>query len=81
MRRTAWGERIKAERVARGWTQRDLADRAQCSPSLVYRLEAGQRHLRDVHKVGLSAAFGLPVAEVFPLDDLLVLTGPAPAVA
>jgi transcriptional regulator with XRE-family HTH domain len=39
--RTETGDRIKRLRAGRGWTQRQLADRAQVDPQTVSRVERG----------------------------------------
>ncbi|MFD0686008.1 helix-turn-helix domain-containing protein [Actinomadura fibrosa] len=53
---SAVGQVVRTARVARGWTQRQLADRLHCSPSTVSRLETGVRQAVDVSTLRRVAA-------------------------
>lgn len=52
------GERIKAERDARGWSQQQLAKRAGVSQQLITRLETG-KVFETKRIMQLAKAFGL----------------------
>ncbi len=58
---------IRAQRRGRGWTQADLADRAQVSRRFVGELEAGQRTGAELGRV-LAVLRALDVA-ISLVDD------------
>lgn len=39
------GETLKRARIARGWKQRDLAERTNISVAMISRVETGERRL------------------------------------
>ena len=51
--------RIRAERLKRGWTQRDLATRARVPQPTISRLEAGARKLDLEVLERIAKAFGI----------------------
>ena len=60
--------RIRAARQARGWTQNELAERAQVAARTVHAVEKGQA-CRQATKRKILAALGVPWdlrAEYFP---------------
>jgi transcriptional regulator with XRE-family HTH domain len=62
---TALGERIRALRRERGLQQRQLAEKAQLTPSLVSQIESG-RLTPSLNTLGkLAAALGVPIASLF----------------
>ena len=62
---TTLGERIKALRHERGLQQRQLAEKADLTPSMVSQIESG-RLTPSLHTVGkLAAALGVPIATLF----------------
>jgi y4mF family transcriptional regulator len=61
------GAVIRAQRRGRGWTQADLADRAQVSRRFVGELEAGQRTGAELGRV-LAVLRALDVA-ISLVDD------------
>ena len=66
------GQRIRAARLAKGWTQGDLADRTDILRSNVARLEAG-RHSPSVETVAVLAdALSLRLAELFEIRLAMV---------
>ncbi len=59
------GERIKQLRAARGLQQRQLAEKAELTPSMVSQIESG-RLTPSLHTLGkLAAALGTPIASLF----------------
>lgn len=57
--------RVRELRLERGWTQDELAERAQVNPGQVSRIETGKRPTMLVTTaLRFAAAFGVP------LDDL-----------
>jgi transcriptional regulator with XRE-family HTH domain len=59
------GQRIKALRIERQLQQRQLAEKAGLTPSMVSQIESG-RLTPSLHTVGkVAAAFGLPIASLF----------------
>jgi transcriptional regulator with XRE-family HTH domain len=59
------GERIKALRLERELQQRQLAEKAELTPSMVSQIESG-RLTPSLHTLGkIAAAFGVPIAALF----------------
>jgi transcriptional regulator with XRE-family HTH domain len=52
-------ERIRAERERRGWTKRDLAERAALDPSIITRIEQGASRPSADSIARISRAFDL----------------------
>jgi len=62
---TALGVRIKALRLERDLQQRQLAEKAQLTPSMVSQIESG-RLTPSLHTLGrIAAALGVPIATLF----------------
>jgi transcriptional regulator with XRE-family HTH domain len=62
---TALGERIKALRHERALQQRQLAEKAELTPSLVSQIESG-RLTPSLNTLGrIAAALGVPIAALF----------------
>jgi len=62
---TALGARIKALRGERGLQQRQLAEKAGLTPSMVSQIESG-RLTPSLHTLGrVAAALGVPIATLF----------------
>lgn len=63
---TAVGEAIRRERLARGWTQAELADRVGVSSNHVARLERGETGATFylMHRIG--AALGVDLMQLTP---------------
>lgn len=57
-----FGQRLRQTRVARGWTQRVLAERAGLGVATVYVLERGRKRPRSSTAALLGIALGVPVA-------------------
>lgn len=66
------GDRIRERRKDRGWTQRDLAARANVSQTRLSKYENG------THQVPLGALIRLARALAVPVDALLPDTGDMP---
>ncbi len=62
---TPLGERIKALRLERELQQRQLAEKAELTPSMVSQIESG-RLTPSLHTLGrIAAALGVPIATLF----------------
>jgi transcriptional regulator with XRE-family HTH domain len=62
---TALGQRIKALRMERRLQQRQLAEKAGLTPSMLSQIESG-RLTPSLHTLGkLAAALGMPIAALF----------------
>lgn len=62
---TALGTRIKGLRAERELQQRQLAEKAQLTPSMVSQIESG-RLTPSLHTLGrIAAALGVPIASLF----------------
>jgi transcriptional regulator with XRE-family HTH domain len=62
---TSLGERIKALRLERELQQRQLAEKAEMTPSMVSQIESG-RLTPSLHTLGkIAAALGVPIATLF----------------
>ena len=58
---TLFGTRLKRLRIAKGWTQRELASRANMSPSLVAQYELYRHEPSLGSLIGLSDAFQISI--------------------
>jgi transcriptional regulator with XRE-family HTH domain len=54
------GAELRAERHRRGWTQAQLAERAECKAQTVRAIERGRRRPQGRTLRRLEAALGLP---------------------
>ena len=62
---TSLGERIKSLRLERELQQRQLAEKAEMTPSMVSQIESG-RLTPSLHTLGkIAAALGVPIATLF----------------
>src|SRR5438477_10085011 len=62
---TSLGERIKSLRLERDLQQRQLAEKADLTPSMVSQIESG-RLTPSLHTLGrIAAALGVPIATLF----------------
>ena len=72
---TALGGRIKALRAERELQQRQLAEKAELTPSMVSQIESG-RLTPSLHTLGkVAAALGVPIAALFdgqPAGSILI---------
>ena len=68
---TALGRRLKEQRRARGWSQADMAERAQIATGTVSQLETGQRGKR----IGREAVLRIAKAFAEPEEWWLELAG------
>lgn len=58
------GPSIRTLRLSRGWTQRQLADRARISPEAVWTIENGRTSPRASTGVLLAAALGVDMERI-----------------
>lgn len=65
--RRLWGDNIKAQRDARGWTQGELADRLDVSRQAVGYWESGAKAPTDGRKLQIAQVFRVSVRTLFPL--------------
>lgn len=63
------GTRIAAARNAKGWSQKDLADRMSVSQPTIQRYESGKRDLDTEKLVSLSSVLGVTVSYLLGLDS------------
>lgn len=70
----AFTDRVRRLRDARGWSQNELAERAELAPAALSRILAGDREPRMGHLIALAAALELT------LTDLVAGTTAASAV-
>jgi transcriptional regulator with XRE-family HTH domain len=62
------GQRIKALREQRGWSQRELGERANMTHSFLSRLERGQTGIEIETLQNLAHALGVGLADLFADD-------------
>ncbi|MEV4313540.1 helix-turn-helix transcriptional regulator [Actinocrispum sp. NPDC049592] len=70
-------KRIRALRVAQGWSLEDLATRARISPSSLSRIENGQRRLALDQLVTLARALDTSLDQLVETDTDDVIANPA----
>jgi transcriptional regulator with XRE-family HTH domain len=64
-----FGQNVRAARLARGWTQEDLAGHSGLAPVQVSRVERGKREIRLTTLIRLLDALDAPPVEL--LEGLL----------
>jgi transcriptional regulator with XRE-family HTH domain len=69
-------KRIRALRVARGWSLDALAERARFSPSTLSRIESGQRRLALDQLVSLARALGTSLDQLVETTTEDVVSNP-----
>jgi transcriptional regulator with XRE-family HTH domain len=68
VRLKAFGLRIKLLRIARGWSQEQLAEATGMHRTFIGQVERGQRGMNIIALWPLSRAFGIQIGELF-VDD------------
>lgn len=68
--KTTWGDRVRAEREARGWTQHELARRANCGRTTITRIEDGYKAITLATAKSIADCFALPPALLFPYEEI-----------
>lgn len=58
------GQRIRELRIERGFSQDDLANRANFSKSYIQKFEEGQREIKSSQMSQLAEAFGMDISEI-----------------
>jgi transcriptional regulator with XRE-family HTH domain len=69
-------KRIRALRVAQGWSLDELATRARLSPSSLSRIETGRRRLALDQLVALARALDTPLDQLVETEAEDVITNP-----
>ncbi|MEV4975571.1 helix-turn-helix domain-containing protein [Streptomyces scopuliridis] len=59
-----FGDRIRAERQSRGWTQSDLGTRAGISQKVIAYIEAGKSTIPLLHLVAICHGLGMTVGDL-----------------
>jgi transcriptional regulator with XRE-family HTH domain len=59
-----FGANVRKARLARGWTQEDLAEKTGLATVQVSRIERGRREVRLTTFTRLVQALGIPPAEL-----------------
>ncbi|MBZ5535646.1 MAG: helix-turn-helix domain-containing protein [Acidobacteriia bacterium] len=67
---SAIGERVRKLRRARGWTQSQLAERAQLSPRFLAQLEAGDGNISVLRLAQVAEALHQPLRDLIPSVSL-----------
>jgi ribosome-binding protein aMBF1 (putative translation factor) len=62
-------QRIREHRVAKGWTQEDLANASGLTQSHVCRLERGDHSPNEKTRKKIADALGIPLADLDPSAD------------
>lgn len=70
-------QRIRALRVAQGWSLEDLAGRTRMSPSSLSRIETGQRRLALDQLVAIARALDTSLDQLVETDTDDVIVNPA----
>jgi XRE family aerobic/anaerobic benzoate catabolism transcriptional regulator len=64
------GARVRKGRLSRGWTQSQLAERAQLSPRFLAQLEAGSGNISILRLAQVAEALHQPLRELIPRAPL-----------
>ena len=62
--RLLFASRVRAERLARGWTQEILGERADLSWNYIGQVERGTRNISVDNMDAIAAALGVPLAQL-----------------
>jgi putative transcriptional regulator len=62
--------RLEAERSSRGWTQQELADRADVSRQTVISLERGRYNPSILLAFRLARIFGVSIEDLFIYEEV-----------
>lgn len=60
-----FGRQVRALRMARAWSQEELADRAGLDRTYIGGIERGERNIGLVNVFRIAAALGVAVGELF----------------
>lgn len=63
-----WGERIREERIAFGWTQTDLAERVGMTQGEISRIEHGERGIADLDRINIAEALDVSPGWLFDYE-------------
>lgn len=69
-----FGNKIKSERIKRGWSQEQLSYESGLSKGHIGMLETAKRSLTLPKIFQLSRAFGIDIPTLFDFDDLKKFT-------
>ncbi len=64
-----FGNNLRAARETKGWTQEELAHRAELSPVQISRIERGKREIRLKTLLTLIAALDIEPSDLLPNLD------------
>ncbi len=64
-----FGAIVRSLRLARNWSQEQLAEYADLHPTYVSNIECGRRNVSHWTIERLAIGFGCPIAELFPVAD------------
>ena len=62
--RKRFGKRVKALRLANGWTQEELAVKASLHPTYIGGIERGERNIGIDNAYKLAVALGVPPSKL-----------------
>ncbi len=63
--RVRFGIRVRQLRTERGWSQEELADRAELHRTYIGAIERGEQNISLLNIEKLAATFDIPLAELF----------------
>lgn len=78
---TVLREALPAWRKANGLTQKELAERAGCSPTLIALIETGERQPGLMNAIAIAKALGIPLGAIAQVHVDLAAAVPTEAVA
>jgi transcriptional regulator with XRE-family HTH domain len=58
------GERVRQNRIARGWSQEDLAERSNLHRNYIGGVERGERNISLINILKIAKAFDLDPSEL-----------------
>lgn len=62
--------RLRAWREEQGLSYAELSELVGLSPSMLYRLEVGERDLAALKKVAMARRLGVPIGVLFEVEPL-----------
>lgn len=61
----SWNKKIELLRIAKGWTQKEAAEKCGAAPKAYWEWEKGNRHPRLNNRRAIAKAFGVSEKEIF----------------
>lgn len=65
----SWNKKMEVLRVARGFTQTEMAEKCFTNQKTYWSWEKNERYPRAISRQAIAKALGVPVSEIFAESD------------